>query len=84
MDNLTIIAVIATKLFVWLSNYPTTQTLDGGGAYEARTLVLPQKLGPGGTLWSVPSHNLCHQMLLDPKIVVLYAFCGIKNTQKSI
>ena len=31
----------------------------GGGAYEARRLVPPQNLGPGGTLWSVPPQNFC-------------------------
>jgi len=38
----------------------------GGGAYEARRLVPPQNLGPGGTLWSVPPQNFYRQMLLDP------------------
>jgi len=56
----------------------------GGGAYEAQRLVSPQNIGPGGTLCSVPPHNFCHQILLDPQIVVvglLDAFCGIKNTK---
>jgi len=33
---------------------------------------------------ALPSQNFCRQMLLDPKIGTLDAFCGIKNTQKSI
>jgi len=48
----------------------------GGGAYKARRFVAP--------FMARPPQNFCHQMLLDPKIVVLDAFCGIKNTQKSI
>jgi len=32
-------------------------------------------------LWSVPPQNFCHQIQLDPQVV---AFCGIKNTKKSI
>jgi len=38
----------------------------GGGAYEAQRLAPTQNLGPGGTLWSVPPKNFCHQMLFDP------------------
>ena len=41
----------------------------GGGTYEARRLVPPQNLGPGGTLWRVPLQNFCLQMLLDPKLL---------------
>ena len=37
-----------------------------GRAYEARRLMLPQNLGPRGTLWSVPPQNFYRQMLLDP------------------
>jgi len=33
----------------------------GGGAYEARRLVPPRILAPGGTLWSVPRQNFCRQ-----------------------
>jgi len=54
----------------------------GGGAHEAPSLVPRQNLGLGGTLWSVPPQNFCRQMLTPvmAKIVVLDAFCLIKNT----
>jgi len=73
------------------ASYHRRQSLWGT---EARRLVLPQNLGPGGTLWSVPPQNFClwsvppqnfcSQMLLDPcygQIVVLNAFWWIKHTK---
>jgi len=44
------------------TRYDTTSHDIGcisGGAYEARRLVPPQNIGPGGTLWNVPPQNFC-------------------------
>jgi len=43
-------------------------TSIGGGAYDARRLVPPQNLGPGGTLWNVPPQNFSNHNAVRPRV----------------